>query len=856
MAEYDLNLRDYTRILRKRKFIILFSTVMLGFFSLFFATLIKPIPLYNATASVKIEDSTTMAGLYIESVTYSDADTLETQSAIITSIPVIELVAKDMGLIDKELSREEIRDNPELLNIVLDIKGKISTLVEGETNIVNISVVSEDPKYSKTIANSTAKMYQLSNILEKNRRNIEAKKFIEKRLEKVGNRLNSAQKELKTLRQEKRFVTMDVHIAQTVRRLEIAEQKNNEVEKRLEDTLVLLNHLKEQKSLPKEKSEGFYAEKMNPVFSNLNSRLTELRSKRDLLTLDYTKKHPEVRRVDVEIDNIIENMLRSLNTERKKLEEILAQTTKEMKEQTAEYRSLPEIGFVLADIEMDIQNNQILLSGLEAKHQEVLIKDAEKIQEITIVRPALEPTIPVNPPTTVVTTVVGTLIGFILGVVMAFVRETIDTSIGAIEDVEAFLGVPVVGIIPFMGAEEIMDTLLQKKDLEQPEEVLELNARLVSHFAPKSTMAESFRSMRTGIEFILNDRKLKSLSFTSTTMREGKTTITSNFAMTMAEIGKKILLVDGDMRKPMTNNMFGIEREPGLSDVILGNYNWDEVIKTDTDIMMGKMGMEDITTTAPGINNLNIITSGLIPPNSTELLSSEKMTEIISEMTEAYDIVLFDSTPVLPSTDAVILAAKVDAVVMVNQVGQIARGALKRAKAQLDTSKANIIGVVLNGLKPETGREYKDYGYYGYSYSYGAEQELPPWYMNLYNEWVPEMVRNLIKKIRKTHTEETSDRDEEVSTVPWYKKLFKASEKEKQLSTTEEAPDRDEEVSTVDWHKKLFKTSETEQRLPTTEEEDLFLEKSWKKWLKVTILIVTLTFIFFGMLWQFGIIKM
>ena len=173
MAEYDLNLRDYTRILRKRKFIILFSTVMLGFFSLFFATLIKPIPLYNATASVKIEDSTTMAGLYIESVTYSDADTLETQSAIITSIPVIELVAKDMGLIDKELSREEIRDNPELLNIVLDIKGKISTLVEGETNIVNISVVSEDPKYSKTIANSTAKMYQLSNILEKNRRNIE-----------------------------------------------------------------------------------------------------------------------------------------------------------------------------------------------------------------------------------------------------------------------------------------------------------------------------------------------------------------------------------------------------------------------------------------------------------------------------------------------------------------------------------------------------------------------------------------------------------------------------------------------------------------------------------------------------------
>ncbi|MBC8551769.1 MAG: polysaccharide biosynthesis tyrosine autokinase, partial [Candidatus Brocadiales bacterium] len=692
MAEYDLNLRDYTRILRKRKFIIMFSTIMLGFFSLFFATMIKPIPLYKATSSVKVEASATMAGLYIETVTYSDADTLETQSAIITSIPVIELVAKDLGLIDKELSSEEIRDNPEFLNTILDIKGKISTLVEGDTNIINISAISEDPRYSQNISNSTARMFQLSNVLEKNRRNIDAKRFIEARLAEVSLRLETAQKKLKTLRQEKRFVTMEVHIAQTVRRLEAAEIKHNEVKKRLDDTDVLIEHLKVQKALPKEKSEGFYADKMSPVFSNLNNRLTELRSKRDVLSLDYTNKHPEVERVDLEIDSIIVSMLRSLNTEKKQLEEIATLTEKEMREQTTEYRSLPEIGFELADIEMDIQNNQILLSELESKHQEVLIKEAEKIQEITIVRPALQPTVPVNPPTTAATTVVGTVIGFILGVVMAFVRETVDTSIGAIEDVEAFLGVPVVGIIPFMGAEEIVDTLLQKKDLEQPEEVLELNARLVSHFAPKSTMAESFRSMRTGIEFIMNDRKLKSLSFTSTTMREGKTTITSNFAMTMAQIGKKVLLVDGDMRKPMTNNMFGIEREPGLSDIILGNYNWDEVIKTDTDIMMGKMGMEDITTTAPGINNLNIITSGLIPPNSTELLSSERMMEIISEMKEAYDIVLFDSTPVLPSTDAVVLAAKMDAVVIVNQVGQIARGALKRAKAQLDTSKANIIG--------------------------------------------------------------------------------------------------------------------------------------------------------------------
>jgi capsular exopolysaccharide synthesis family protein len=282
-------------------------------------------------------------------------------------------------------------------------------------------------------------------------------------------------------------------------------------------------------------------------------------------------------------------------------------------------------------------------------------------------------------------------------------------------------------------------------------------------------------------------------------MREGKTTIVSNFAMTIAQIGKKVLLVDGDMRKPMINRVYGIEREPGLSDVILGNYNWDEVIKTDTDIMMGEMGMEDITTTAPGINNLNIMTSGLIPPNSTELLNSARMNEILSQMKEAYDIVLFDSTPILPSTDGVILSAKVDGVVMVYQVGQIARGALKRAKTQIDNAKANVIGVVLNGLKPETGRDYKDYGYYGYYYGYGSEAEetKAAWYKRWFK--MPKIVKKLLETIK-----------------------GKGAGKEPEYDI----------------------------------EEEISEGNTWGKWLKITVLIVTLTFILCGMLWQFGIIRM
>lgn len=481
-----------------------------------------------------------------------------------------------------------------------------------------------------------------------------------------------------------------------------------------------------------------------------------------------------------------------------------------MNKQKLEFLSLPEVSFDLERIQADITNYQKLLAELESKHQEVLIKEAEKIQEIIIIRPAILPSLPVNPPTTITTTVIGTLIGFILGVVMAFVRETMDTSIGTIEDVEEFLGVPVVGVIPYMGTEQIKETLLKKKDTELPEEVLELNARLVSHFAPKSTIAESYRALRTGIEFITTERQIKSVAITSSSMREGKTTVVSNFAMTSAQIGKKVLLIDGDLRKPMISTIFGIEREPGLSDVILGNYSWDEVLKTDTDIMMGKMGMEDITTTAPGINNLNIITSGLIPPNTAELLSSSKMNEILSQVKEEYDIVLFDASPVLPSTDAVILSAKTDGVIMVYQVGQISRGALKRAKTQLGNAKATVIGVVLNGLKPETGKDYKDYGYYGYYYTYGAEAGEEPWYKRWnFQRWfkMPKIVNILLEKIKGGEVKEQPEKKSA---------------------------------------RKFWSGGEV---------KSFFKEKPWKRWLRIIIFVITSTFIFYGLLWQFGILK-
>ncbi|GJQ60330.1 MAG: hypothetical protein D8M57_08490 [Candidatus Scalindua sp. AMX11] len=794
MAHYELNLRDYSRIMRKRKFIILFSSIVLGIFSFFFATIMKPVPLYKATASVKVEQSSTVTGMLIEAVTWSDYDALETHSAIITSIPLVELVAKEMGLIDKEVPSEHIRETPDLLRKVLSLKRKISTTVEEDTYIIDISSVSDDAKFSQSLANTTATVFQKANTREKNRRNIEAKEFIEKRLSEVGNKLKDAQEKLKSLKQEKRFVTIETYTSETVRKLEETEQRHKKAESDLEDIELLIQHLNAQRSLPKGRVKGLYEKDINPIFLTLNNKLVDLQTKRDLLLLDYTKNHPEVKRIEVEIDNTTDNMLKKLLAEKEKIKEAVTTTSEEMKEQINVYRSLPEISFILAEIENDIASNQRLYTELELKYQDVLIQDAEKIQEISIISPALEPHAPINPPTTIVKAIVGCIIGFIFGVVMAFVRETLDTTIGTIEEVEEFLGIPVAGIIPYMGIEEMKNILTKMQDINQPETVLNMNARLISHFAPKSAMAESYRALRTGLEFIINERKLKSIVITSTNKGEGKSTVTCNFAMMIAQMGKKVLLIDGDLRKPTVNKIFGLKREPGLSDVILGNYHWNEVIKTDTDIMMGEMGMEDITTVSPGINNLNIITAGLNAPNTAEILNSTKMNEIISQMKEIYDLVIFDCSPVLPSTDAVILSAKGDAVVMVYQVGKIARGALKRAKSQIDNAKVDVIGVVLNGLRPEITSNYGHFYGSTYSYSYGTEIIEEPWY----NRWC------------------------KMPTIG--NKLFH-----------------------------YFKREEgSDNRLKSNDP----LANRAKGWLRTFIFITSLVCMFFGLLWQFGIITM
>lgn len=717
---YDLNLREYWRTIRKRKFIVIYTVVMLTAFSFITSILGRPTPVYQTSASVKVEKMGSVTGLYLQAVSWSSTNYMETQMAMIKSYFILELVAKRMGLIPANLPSEEVRSSPRYLPIILDLKNRIKTEQEGNSDIINITASSQDPRIAQRLANTVAQVYQERHGLELNKRIVEAKKFIEGQLTVTREKLLTSEEAIRDFRQEHRMVSLDAESSTMTGRLSVLKTAHDRDLATLDRINQIAKLLDRAEDSPLSSKDVFYFEEASAPYKSLNDRLVQLMMERDLLLINYTDDFPQVIEIKKQISEIVTGLRAQLAAQRQALSQTVTETKRAITGLDAQIHALPDKGLELARLERDASINRELFTLLEKQYQESQIQHAEKLEEVQIVKPALEPSGPMNPPKTAATTALGFLIGLVLGIVFAFVIETFDTSIGAVEEVEEFLDTRVLGVVPQVDTDELKRTFKEKMSRDIGDDELWRIGRLISHFVPKSTAAESFRALRTNINFIKLEQEIKTIVFTSSSPQEGKTTISINLAIAMAQAGHKVLLIDGDFRRPVVSKIFGIPSVPGLTDVILGNYKWRETVRSITDLMMGQMTTEELMAN-PGLDKLFILTSGTISPNPAELVGTKINREVLSEIHEEYEFVIIDAPPVLAATDAVIWASMADGVILVYQVGKIARGALKRAKAQIDNVKARLVGVVLNGLKAEISPDYEYHD--KYYYYYGSERK-------------------------------------------------------------------------------------------------------------------------------------
>ena len=295
--------------------------------------------------------------------------------------------------------------------------------------------------------------------------------------------------------------------------------------------------------------------------------------------------------------------------------------------------------------------------------------------------PALVPTQAVSPKMRV-NIAAASILSVIVGFGLVFLIVFLDRSIKSATDAQQAAKHPVLGIVPMLEESELPHGDDKARDL-------------YVHQHPTSRVAECCRSLRTNILFSAADRQLKTIVVSSANPREGKTTCVIYLGTTMAQSGQRVLLIDTDMRRPRLHASTGVSRATGITNLIVGDSDYDSVIK------------------ATDIPNLFVLPCGPLPPNPAEILMSQKFQVVLAELAKRFDRIILDSPPLQVVTDAVVLSQQTDGVILVAKAGKTLRDELKRSARQVRAVRGNIVGVIVNAIEPDTRSGYY-YSYYGY----------------------------------------------------------------------------------------------------------------------------------------------
>jgi polysaccharide biosynthesis transport protein len=337
----------------------------------------------------------------------------------------------------------------------------------------------------------------------------------------------------------------------------------------------------------------------------------------------------------------------------------------------------------------EFEANRTLYDSLRERLRTASVQAGLESLEIDVVDPSLPPASPVLRPrsTVILTSLIFALLG---GIIVAFLMESLDTGLRSIAEIESITELPSLAIVP-RG---------RRSSAEQSATLTTAQRNIGVLTQPKSQFAEAFRSLRTSLLLSSTGHPPKYIVLTSATPSEGKTTASSNLAAILAQRDTRVLLIDGDLRRPNIHHRFGMTGKIGLTTVLTGATKLEETVQT-----------------VPEIPNLDILPSGPIPPFPAEMLSSDAMTALLKRCGELYSYIVIDSPPILSVTDGVILARMADAVVLVVRHGKSSKHVVRRARDLLLRSGAPITGIVLNAVDLNSPEYYGYYGYSGYSYS-------------------------------------------------------------------------------------------------------------------------------------------
>ena len=594
-----------------------------------------------------------------------------------------------------------------------------------EADIIEIRVKTGDPWEATVIANAVADTYISENRSTAREEVREVKGFLQDQISMVRERLAAAEEKLKAYQEKERVASLPDEITVLVDKSAYFQGLYNEASVDLQTAQKKLDALNAQLAQQQGSLVDRVAQVSSPVITQLRTDIANLEAIRSrYIAQGYSKNHEKMIEIERRIDEtklkLLENakdmasrelaaadplafsqglvdQILTLQVEVETMGSRVSSLKKVADAYDSDLDKLPEKSLQLARLQRAAKVDENVLTMLMEKYEESRIREAGEIGSVRIIDRATQPDIPVRPRKKI-SVVVGGVLGLLLSFGFALARGRFDRTIVDLEEADALPEMPVLGWIPAITNRNSAGRS-SRKDKERrhsKDHTSKVELKLLTHLEPYSPVSEAYRTLRTNVRFLGVDAPVKAIVISSPGPSEGKSTTVANLAITMAQAGARTLLVDSDLRKPTLDALLGVEKRPGLTEVLAGVCSVEEsIVETEVD-------------------NLSIIGSGSLPPNPSEMIGSEKMRKVVDSLCASYDHILFDSPPILAVTDAAILSTFVDFTILVVRSGRTRWASLERAISLLRNVRAKRLGMVLNAIEIDGiyGRYHDYYGYY------------------------------------------------------------------------------------------------------------------------------------------------
>ncbi len=713
------DLLAYWKVIRKRRrtvltaFTVLFGVVLVG--------TLKQKPIYRAKALLEIEKEnpnliTPQELFQLEEV--SDAY-LETEYKVLSSEDLAERVITQLGLDQVAEFRPPKRSwpwtaskgaaadrlpagasviggDPSIQETVLArFESRLDVKPFRRSRAVEISFDSEDPALTARVVNALASNYIEKNLEARWDATQKASEWLSQQMLDLKEKLEKSQDELQKYAADNDLLFLETDkgnsenvVNQSLRELQ-EELTKTQAARYEKESLYRLVRSSDYGSLP-----GVFE---NKLLQDLSVRLAELQRERAQLAATFTEDYPKVQQVQSQIVEI----QAALDRERQRAvqrisndyfaavrRETLVQQAFAEKQKQATLIAEKSVRYGI--LSRDVESNKSMYEGLLLRLKEAGVSAGLKASNIRIVDAAKAPYKPVSPKV-LVNLGLAAILGLGLGVCAAFFQEHFDQTIENAEDVDRFLRLPALALIPTLeslngyrvkvhiGTERGLTVGLTSMR-NPPEEILAFTHPGNDPASPQNKdLSEAFRELRTSVLLSSGGHSANSILVTSAHPGEGKTTIAANLAMSLAQLGRRVLLVDADMRRPAIQKYFP-QGGSSLGSYLAGEGTWQDMAYHTA------------------VRGLNVLLCGPLPVNPAELISSDRMRALLQEATTEYDFVILDSPPLLDVADTRILASVVDATILVVKGGDTPRQVVQYAQSQARAAGANLIGIVLNNL--------------------------------------------------------------------------------------------------------------------------------------------------------------